>query len=158
MCRDRRTTTTSTDTPPNTTPTSSTDPDKAWNELSGSWDEVWDLTDRTFGKLTNLAYVYSDQVKDKIEQNWLNGWPGNNENDPSNGPKWRASWSSSSDNNPSNDNESDHQSHHAHHRFHKGRRGRDHKLWAYPVPSARQYDRCIENNGTSAWSRDGVWR
>lgn len=31
-------------------------------------------------------------------------------------------------------------------------------LWAFPVPSARQYDQCKETGGTSAWNKEGVWR
>lgn len=31
-------------------------------------------------------------------------------------------------------------------------------IWAFPVPSTKQYANCKELNGTSAWTRDGVWR
>lgn len=31
-------------------------------------------------------------------------------------------------------------------------------LWAFPVPSARQYERCKEADGKSVWNKDGVWR
>lgn len=31
-------------------------------------------------------------------------------------------------------------------------------LWAFPVPSARQYDQCKDAGGTSAWNKEGVWR
>ncbi|VVT57186.1 uncharacterized protein SAPINGB_P005577 [Magnusiomyces paraingens] len=31
-------------------------------------------------------------------------------------------------------------------------------LWAFPVPSTRQYDNCKELQGTSLWTREGVWR
>lgn len=31
-------------------------------------------------------------------------------------------------------------------------------LWAFPVPNDRQYEKCKELEGTSLWTRDGVWR
>lgn len=31
-------------------------------------------------------------------------------------------------------------------------------LWAFPVPSARQYDKCKDADGVSAWNKDGIWR
>lgn len=31
-------------------------------------------------------------------------------------------------------------------------------LWAYPVPSTNQYAKCKDMNGTSVWTREGVWR
>ncbi|CAN6669261.1 hypothetical protein TRVA0_041S00914 [Trichomonascus vanleenenianus] len=36
--------------------------------------------------------------------------------------------------------------------------GGEENLWAFPVPSARQYDRCKDAGGESAWNKDGVWR
>lgn len=32
------------------------------------------------------------------------------------------------------------------------------KMWAFPVPSARQYEKCVDKEGVSAWNRDGVWK
>lgn len=31
-------------------------------------------------------------------------------------------------------------------------------IWAFPVPSTKQYQRCQELKGTSVWTRQGVWR
>ncbi|ANB11079.1 Mpm1p [Sugiyamaella lignohabitans] len=123
---------------------------KAWSELSGTLDEVWDLTDRTFGRLTNLASVYGDKVQGALDDNWRNWLDAD--------MIWRSSWKNdgSEGGNGSDDGENNES---WHRRFHRVRDCRkDSKMWGYPVPSQRQYDKCIENNGTSVWSRDGVWR
>lgn len=31
-------------------------------------------------------------------------------------------------------------------------------LWAYPVPSTKQYSQCQDLGGNSVWTREGVWR
>lgn len=31
-------------------------------------------------------------------------------------------------------------------------------IWAFPVPSTKQYQRCKDLQGTSVWTRQGVWR
>lgn len=31
-------------------------------------------------------------------------------------------------------------------------------LWAFPVPSSKQYEQCKKLEGTSVWTREGVWR
>lgn len=40
----------------------------------------------------------------------------------------------------------------------RDKRCNSHDQWAFPVPTARQYDRCKEKNGLSLWNRDGSWR
>uniref|UniRef100_A0A060T7J2 ARAD1B19624p n=1 Tax=Blastobotrys adeninivorans TaxID=409370 RepID=A0A060T7J2_BLAAD len=42
--------------------------------------------------------------------------------------------------------------------FFTGREDSAENLWSYPVPSARQYDQCIDAGGKSAWNKDGLWR
>lgn len=31
-------------------------------------------------------------------------------------------------------------------------------LWAFPVPTTKQHDKCEELNGQGVWTREGVWR
>jgi hypothetical protein len=107
---------------------------KAWNDLSHSLDDVWDLTGRTMGRMSNLFSVYGDRIQDRLEDTLFNG------NEDKRWPRVGSlGWFP-------DHNRDDHDS------CVKG------KMWGYPVPSMRQYDRCKENDGVSVWSRDGVWR
>lgn len=104
-----------------------------WEEWTSSMNDLRSLTDRTFDRVTSQLGDYSgqirDQVRDQIEEQ---------------GSPWFRHWYDETD--------------HGSRKSSRSWRRRCHnELWAFPVPTSRQYDACKEKNGLSLWNRDGAW-
>lgn len=109
------------------------DLNKEWTD---TMDDLWNVTNKTVGRFSNALSSYSDRVFDQLHEIDLPGigtavsaWPMSR-------PAGDEAKEINKDRAPASCS----------------------NLWAYPVPSFRQYNKCMENNGVSAWSRDGVWR
>lgn len=108
-------------------------------EWSDTVDDLWNVTNKTVGKMSSALTSYSDRIFDHITDLDI---PMLGDVMSSSWPVVRARRNHEEAADVNNDRAP----------------AQCANLWAYPVPSFRQYNKCVDNNGVSAWSRDGVWR
>lgn len=123
------------------------------SQSPSSIDDFVDLADRTIDKtvkgLSKIVHDYGGEWNDSIEDTLTSTLPsfvwGGRERFNQQRDAWLGdNWVSHSSNTAELDLKLD--------------ETKPNNIWAFPVPSTKQYAKCKELEGSSVWTQEGVWR